>query len=554
MKNETKVCQNCKNDFVIDPEDFVFYEKMKVPAPNKCPECRFKMRAVWRNEMSLYNRQCFVTGEKIISVYNPKSKYKVVSLDYYKSEDWDPFSFGIDYNMNLSFFDQLDNLFKSVYKKALFPILSVGSNVNSDYVNFAGGCNNSYMCFNTAYVENVMYSRGVTNAKDSIDLYYNDGIENCYECINVYKSHNLIYAQNSTSCLDSIFLENCHNCINCFGCVNLRNKSYCYFNEQYSKEEYLEKIEKIKGSFFQIENKKKEFLEFLIQFPKRLNQNLNTNNCTGEYIFHSKNCHDCFEIGDSEDSKFIFGARKTKDSYGSIGGISATESIENMTPNYSNRMMGTAACENSKNIFYSFCLSNCSDCIGCDSLKNSQYCILNKQYTKEQYEILRDHIIKELIENNLYGLMMPSEISPFAYNETIAQDNMPLTKEEAISQGYRWEDNIQKTEGKETLIPEDIQDHINDVSDEITKEILKCIDCQRNYKITDQELLLYRKIILPIPRKCFYCRHRGRIARRGPYKFWKKNCAHCNTEINTNYAPDRPEIVYCEKCYQQEVI
>jgi RNA polymerase subunit RPABC4/transcription elongation factor Spt4 len=37
---ETKNCQNCKKDFNIEPDDFSFYEKMKVPVPTWCPECR----------------------------------------------------------------------------------------------------------------------------------------------------------------------------------------------------------------------------------------------------------------------------------------------------------------------------------------------------------------------------------------------------------------------------------------------------------------------------------------------------------------------------------
>ena len=36
MMDETRVCQNCKKDFVIEPDDFLFYEKMKVPAPTFC--------------------------------------------------------------------------------------------------------------------------------------------------------------------------------------------------------------------------------------------------------------------------------------------------------------------------------------------------------------------------------------------------------------------------------------------------------------------------------------------------------------------------------------
>ena len=58
---------------------------------------------------------------------------------------------------------------------------------------------------------------------------------------------------------------------------------------------------------------------------------------------------------------------------------------------------------------------------------------------------------------------------------------------------------------------------------------------------------------IPVPRRCFFCRHHDRITRRGPFKLWKRNCDKCKKEIRTNYAPERPEIVYCEKCYQQEV-
>lgn len=56
MQSETKSCQNCKNDFVIESEDFSFYEKIKVPPPTFCPECRFIRRLMWRNNRSLYPR------------------------------------------------------------------------------------------------------------------------------------------------------------------------------------------------------------------------------------------------------------------------------------------------------------------------------------------------------------------------------------------------------------------------------------------------------------------------------------------------------------------
>jgi len=38
-QSENRICQNCKSDFIIELEDFSFYEKMKVPAPTFCPYC-----------------------------------------------------------------------------------------------------------------------------------------------------------------------------------------------------------------------------------------------------------------------------------------------------------------------------------------------------------------------------------------------------------------------------------------------------------------------------------------------------------------------------------
>ena len=152
-----------------------------------------------------------------------------------------------------------------------------------------------------------------------------------------------------------------------------------------------------------------------------------------------------------------------------------------------------------------------------------------------------------------YGEFYPIELSPFGYNETYAPELELLSQTEAIKRGYKWQDNTQKTTDKETLLPDNIPDSINDVDEKILEEILKCVDCGRNYKITEQELLFYRKLNIPLPRKCFYCRHGERVRRRGPYKFWSRNCAKCQKAITTNYSPDRPEVVYCEKCYQREV-
>jgi len=553
---ETKVCQNCKNDFIVEPDDFSFYEKMKVPVPKICPDCRFKMKAMWRNEMSLYSgRKCGLCGKNVLSMYNPKPGYITYCYKCYLSDSWDPKEYAKEYDFNKTFFEQLDKLFYKIPKNTTFIDLSSGPIINSEYANMAGGMKNCYMVFNGGAGEDMMYCRGVRPAKEIGDCYFGKNIERCYECVNVEKSNGIIFGKNTSDSMDSFFTLNCRGVNNCFGCMNLRNKSNCYFNERLSAEEYQKRVKEVRGSYKRTEEIKKKFEEFCKTLPQKENNNLKTINSVGDFLLECLNVFNGFEAIGAENSKNIFSTRNTKNSDGVIGfGYNSELLLECVAVGYSSSIIGSFSLSNCQNVFYSMSLRNCHDCIGCDSLTNAEYCILNKQYTKDEYEKVREHIIKELTEKGIHGLMMPPEIAPFAYNETIAQDSIPLTKEEAIAQGFRWEDDIQMTKGKETLNPEDIPDHINDVSDSITSEILKCISCERNYKITEQELLFYRKMILPIPRKCFFCRHRDRIVRRGPFRFFLRKCSHCSKETHTNLTEEVAPIMYCESCYQKEVI
>ncbi len=554
---ENRTCIKCSNNFSIDADEFSFYEKMKVPAPHVCPDCRFKMRAVWRNEVSLYSGQkCKMCDKSIISIFNPKSGYIVYCSNCYSSDRWDAKDYAKDYDYERPFFDQLKELTQKMPKSHLYITSGTGPMINSDYTNFVGGLKNCYLVFNSALVEDSAYSRGISSSKEVLDSYFCKNIDQCYEDINCHNSNKLFYSKNSTNCVDSYLLSSCSNLINCFGCVNLRNKSYCYFNEQLTKEEYNSKMESIIGSHKELEKEISKFKDFILQYPYKSGNNLNLVNSIGDYLFDCKNVKYSFEGGNGEDSRYIFSSRDFKDCYDILGyGIKGELLLNCVSVGFASRCIGSFLCENSQELEYSlFCKQSDKNLLGCDGLKNSQYCILNKQYSKEEYEKLREHIVKELTEQGLYGLMLPAELSPFAYNETIGQDNMPMTKDEAISQGFRWEDDIQMTKGKETIQLEEIPDNIKDVQDSITTEVFKCAHCERNYKITEQELFFYKRMNLPIPRICFYCRHQDRILRRGPIKFWDRSCDNCNKSITTNYAPDRPEIIYCEKCYQQEVM
>lgn len=556
MQTEKRQCKKCAAEFVLEENDFSFYQKMKVPAPNLCPDCRFKMRAMFRNERTLYNRTCDLCSRSVIAMYNPNSKCVVYCNDCWVSDKWDPYAYAVDYDPSRSFFEQLKELAEKVPRSATYSSLSMGPNINSEYANFAGGNKDGYLIFNSGPGnENCAYSRGIIEARDTFDIYYGDYIENVYECVNVHKSNGIVYGQNIYDSIDSRFLLNCSGCINCFGCVNLRHKSYYFLNEPLSREEWTKRVSEISGSYSKTEDFKKKFQEFSKKFPHRSNNNLKAENCSGDYIFESKNCYQCFEATYSEDMRHVFSVKLGKDCADMIGHCRNSELLYNGVGvgAGSRKVISSWWVESSEDIEYSFATRQSRNCFGCVGVKGGNFVILNKRYSKEEYEKMRNLIVQELKDKDVYGDFFPPELAFFAYNETIAQDNFPLSKEVATKEGFRWEDHIQKNHGKETIKPENIPDHIKDVGDDILEQILVCVECSRNYKLIKRELEFYRKMLIPIPRVCWNCRFTDRISRRGPYKFWNRNCDKCKMGIVTNYAPERPEKVYCEKCYQQEV-
>lgn len=59
-------------------------------------------------------------------------------------------------------------------------------------------------------------------------------------------------------------------------------------------------------------------------------------------------------------------------------------------------MLFSYNCWTSSELAYCIDCYDTKNCFGCIGLRNKQYCILNKQYTKEQYEELVPKIIEHM--------------------------------------------------------------------------------------------------------------------------------------------------------------
>ena len=574
MKTETKNCQNCKKDFTIELEDFNFYEKIKVPPSTFCPDCRSQRRLAWKNNISLYNRTCDSCKKPVVTIYSKESSVTIYCNKCWWGDNWDPQNYGQDYDFSRPFFEQFKELSLKISHMALINDDGIAS-VNCEYTqDFAFG-KNCYMVFVAWYIENVMYSYFMLAGRDMMDcVNIRSKNERLYECIIARNCYELKYSQFCKDCTNSQFLYDCWNCSDCFICTGLRDKKFYFKNKQYSKEEYEKILESYKlETFSGVEKAQKEYNNFILKYPRRYIFAIQNVNIMGDVISNSKNLKNCFVAKNCENCRYCDLIADAKDCYDLAGGGELSECYEDITCDQSSRnLFGIYSWKNQDVQYTQHCHSSKS-LFGCVGLRNKKYCILNKQYTKESFDELRTKIIehmnsmpyKDKMGNEYrFGEFFPAELSYFGYNETEANEHFPLSKEQALKNGYRWQDNIQRTTGKETLKPENIPDGIDEIGDSILDEILACIDCQRNYKIVPNELVLYKKMKIPIPRRCFYCRHDARLKRRNPFKLWHRTCMcdkqnhfhrgeKCKVEFETSYAPDRPEIVYCEKCYQQEV-
>lgn len=481
-----------------------------------------------------------------------------------ESDLWNALDYGQDFDPQKPFFVQFFDLCKNVPK----PHADAVNMINSDYSGNAADMKNCYLVFNSAYDEDCAYGNGFTSCKNCYDGSYVNKSERCYGSFwidNCYEAH---FSSHCENCVSLWLSKDCRGCSYCFGCTNLRNKKYCIFNKQYSQEEYNTKLKEFGLSswknFIDLQNQTKEFW---LKFPNKFIQGVQNFNVSGAYISNSKNAKNSYIIRGAENIAHVqYGQYPPLNDAMDVTVTGETELVyESLTSGWGGSRI--KFCVESWNgghdlEYCLFCSSSGSDLFGCVGVLKQKYCILNKQYTKEEYEALVPKIKKHMDDMPYtdkggrvykYGEFFPPEASPFAYTHTISPEHFPLTKEEAVAWGFRWEDP-NPTEYQTTKDAKDISDNIEDVSQEMLKEIIKCEKCSRAYRIIEPELQFLKQMKLPAPRWCVDCRHYDRISQRNPAIFYDRKCGKCGVAIKTSYAPDRPEIVYCESCYNKEVV
>jgi len=546
----------CHQPFEILPEDREFLKKFDCPEPRFCPNCRHQFRGMFRPGLRFYRRKSDLSRKPILSIYSATQPFPVYANDEWWSDVWDGLTFGRSFDFSCPFFSQFFAL------HALVPKMATPNEhaENCEYCNGAGNARNSYYSTVVHRSEDVYYSERVTgycsDVIDSLRCQKSSQLFECIQCVGCHISSFLFFCSDTR---DSHYCIDCQGCHDCLFSHNLRNGSYMVHNQKVSPEEFRRiKEETLNGRFSTLQ---KNLVQLQTVWNETLWKNLNNVNaedCTGDGLVNCACCHQCFGSFNAVDVRYSWDLTPSEKCVSSMditqGGIG--ELLYNGFAvggvNYFLRMC--IYCRLSSNLTYCSACYSCKDCFGCTGLRSKQYCVLNRQYSKEEYDSLVSRIIGHMRSTNEWGDFFPESLAPCAYNQSDSFVRFPLEKEEVLRRGWKWSDEAEEVPNVTKIIPADkLPDSIDDIPDDVLEWAISCRVSGRPFRIIKKELEYYRSMRLPLPRTHPDLRMQKRRDRLNPYKLWKRNCLKCRKEMETSFSPERKEKVVCEECYLKAV-
>ncbi len=542
----TKTCITSGKTFTVSEAEQKYCTERNIPLPQQHPFERLKHIANFRNRIHLYNTTCAKTQKPILSCFPPEKNYTVYDIEAWSGDRWEATDYGQSYDSSRSFWDQYEELLK----KVPLPNLNVvsGTMENSNYVNGAMNLKNCYLCFSTLDSVDCMFCWATFNSQNivnSINCYFS---EIAYECRDIEKCYNCFYIESCQNCSDSYFLLGCQSCKHCYGCVNLNNREYCWYNEQLSKDEYEKRLASVNlGSIQVVGAERSTFKEFSKQFPTKYYRGKSIEKSDGNYISNCKDTHNAFFCTDCVDVENSLVLLKSKDCFGVVSSKACELTYNSQSGMNYNCQYCNESLVGNRNLAWCMFTNGSTDCFGCVSLKKKQYCILNKQYSPEEYFKLVAQIKQAMIDREEYEDFFPRRLSPFYYNESDSMIYFPATKEDATKNGFSWKDENAATSENHYIPPDDI----SAVTDDILQQTLVCVKTGKKYRLTKQELDFYRRFKIPVPRiaplervnnfanQMFDIRELTIIA-----------CSQCQKSLTSVYNPAQQQVL-CEECYLQ---
>lgn len=545
-----KICIHCEKEFTITDREILQYKQVELVIPSICVTCRWQQHfAFWPFGKFRYGVSD-LSGDKLITILPENPRYPIYTSKEWYSDLWDPMNYGASIDFEKPFFEQL----KDLQEKVPRPHQQGTNSINCDWSDDAWDSKNSYLCRSIAKCENVYYGYRVVESKDSIDLSHVYTLDQCYDCTFCFHCYNLLFSFNCHNCLDSTFLYDCRNCTDCFMSFNLRGKQYCIENVQYTKEDYFEKMKSIDFSSYSSLEKLKERYNLLLQTLAihKENFNVKTYNSFGSFMTNCNNCVNVFSWEDSENCTNCLRGLKTKDCIDMTGCWKIELSGNNTCATGGYKQKYSSWSDGRFSEYLDLC-TECEYCFGCIGLRNKSYCILNRQYTKEDYFEQIEKIKQKMIEDGTYGQFLPYSMSLCDYTHSTGMIYIDNPNKELIKKlGGYWIDE------KHTIIEgstvDEMPDSIFEVDESICTKGFICPKTGWRFNIAKEELAFLKRKKVALPREHFDIRTKKRMEKLSICKSEKYLCIYCQKGVD-GYYPHKwgYKNISCEECYLKNI-
>jgi len=540
----------------MDEQEINWYRKFNVPPSKLSPMSRIKLMMGYFVVFDMWYNRHVETGAPLVSTTHPATGIRVLPDEEWFAKDF--ISQAQDLSLERPFLDQLYELTRSVPQAASFNYVKPENSVafislgdQDSYFVLACRSKRSFFCGSSQEIEDCAEIECSREVRESYHIVHSKRI---------FKSRFLLECYD---CLNCDFLFDCRNCEKCFGATNKRNKKYIWMNEQLSEAEWEKRFSAIDlSSQSQLQTWKARFSELMQAesiWPE--NFNLNTENCTGEYILDSTNIKNGFYVTsgcrDLEYAVFPFDA-PSHDGYLTIapGGSSDTY--------YS---IGTKSCSKTKfdmsiqsrcqEMEYCGSCSDCEYCFGCVGLRHKKFCILNKQYSEEEYWQTLDALKCAMLERGEYGEMPSAKFSTQHWSGCGLRVLFGATKEECLQFGMQdFEARAEGAEGPE-IDPSKLQsidelpDRIENIDEIVGKPFYDYV-FKRRFAYVKPELELYKKLGVFPPTFHYTHRMQNLFNQMNMPIYEPYTCAKCQKEVTVGKNPNYPDRrIYCKSCYHQ---
>ena len=544
-----RTCRITGERFSVSADDIAMYRLLCVPPPTTSPWYRTLVRAAFF-PYRLRSSFCAKTQQSFVGTYRSDSPFTVYRPEVWWSDAWDPKEYGRTAQPDAPFLPQWYALFRAVPRpgSSRDP-----ESVNSEYTVGGMQFKDCYYVIGGIKAEDVAYTIAAEWSRSCLDGVWYEHAERCYDSVRLCDCYQTVGSINVTHGRDVAFCYDGSSIEHCFGGFNLRHRTHVFLDEQLDAATYTQRRAALRlGHRPTYERFQEWFREgYRDRAMHAMVRREKCERCVGSSIESCSDAYFAFCASECTNVRYVEGSSQVRDSAEISGSAAVERSYELAGAAHTNRAICVSVIRSGRDIEYCVDCHHCEHCFGCVGLRGAKFCILNQQYTEDEYWDTVDRLKTAMLARGEYGEFFPAAYAPVPFEDSRASYGYAFTRAERTHLQFWTVGDEAPSDGGPSIPPDDIRS----ASPEILAQSFRCTESGRSFRITPQELSFLQREDLPLPTRHPEVRMEQRY-RLLPttMRLYERACTQCGTKDLSDIPPDDPrKHVLCLTCYRKAI-